>query len=180
MRRLLTTTILLLVVVLAAPLWAQTNDVYWVHPYFDGVPAFVQVVNTGQTGTPISSDHGKLCADIYVFDANQEMLECCHCPVTANGTLTLFAADLLGNILTQAPPGIGAYKIVSDAGANCNETNPIPTPDLRIWAFGPAYDPFPAATLQPAEQAFLGQACAFVQYLGSGRGKCTCGRTTLP
>ncbi len=177
MRKLLTATILLLVVVLAAPMWAQTtSDVYQVHPFFDGAPAIVQIVNPGVQGTPISSDHGTVCADIYVFDLNQEMLECCACPITANGTLSLLRASLLGNTLTAANPTTGVFKVVAAqaSAGTCNPENPIPIPDLRAWGFGPTYDQFAAAPLSAAEQGFLGQACAFVRYLGSGRGRCTC------
>jgi hypothetical protein len=176
MRKLLTTTILLLVVVLAAPMWAQTTgDVYQVHPFVDRVsPLFIQIVNPGVQGTPISPDHGTVCADIYVFDSNQEMLACCSCPITANGTLTMSATDLQGNTLTRVRPPYGAYKIVSDQGANCDARNPIPTPDLRAWGMTVAHSHFEEAPLSAAEQQFLGQACSFVLYLGSGQGTCNC------
>src|SRR5690349_5103716 len=142
MSKLLTVTILLLVV-LAAPMWAQTtDDVYQVHPFFAASPAIVQIVNPGVQGTPISSNHGTVCADIYVFDLNQEMLECCACPITANGTLSLLAtgapgAALRANTLTAATPVAGMFKIVSAQAVSgtCNPENPIPTPDLRAWGF---------------------------------------------
>jgi hypothetical protein len=177
MRKLLTTTILLLVVVLAAPMWAQTtSDVYQLHPFFDGNLDRVLIVNSGQTGTPISSDEGVLCADIYVFDANQEMSECCGCAVTADGTLNLNSADLRDNPLTGITPTNGTIKIVSSAltGKKCDPTNPVPTPDLRAYMWANGYSRFAAAPLQAGEQGFLGQACAFVLYLGSSKGQCRC------
>ena len=81
-------------------------------------------------------DDRTVCADIYVFDDNQEMSECCSCPITANGLLTPSVnRDLDGNALTGwPPPSDGVIKIVSDNQANCDATSPVPTPDIRAWA----------------------------------------------
>lgn len=155
-----------------------------------GADQFVRIINPGEVGTPLSPNHGALCADIYVFDATQEMIECCHCPITANGLEDL---SLLHNLaqqpLTGFPaPSSGVIKIVSDAYPNCNETAPTPTADLLAWgthvqqpitgAFVTTEDVFLSAPLSSPELAFLGQACSFVQYLGSGKGVCTCGSTS--
>jgi len=191
MRKLLIAAAVVLVVLLASPMWAQLNDVYQVISYNTNVnpPEAIHVVNTGQQGSPMSSNHGTVCADVYVFDGNQEMAECCSCPITANGLLrlTLSAADqplvgaLLNSPLTGVTPADGVVKIVSDS--SCKETSPTPVPGLRAWLLSVGAGPqvlreeFAQATLQPDEQQFLGQACAFVQYLGSGRGVCHCGLT---
>jgi hypothetical protein len=146
-----------------------------------------RIVNPGTQGTPIAPQHGTICADIYVFDSTQEMLECCSCPITANGILELsLLNDLMQNPLTGFPaPNSGVIKIVSDNRANCNETSPAPTPELLSWqthvqqpvtgTFVTTEDQFQRAFLTQDELAFLGQACAFVQYLGSGKGVCQCG-----
>src|ERR1700759_1801855 len=104
----------------ASMIFAQgINDVYEVN-YFTGrttnVDSTVRIINTGQQGTPISSGHGTVCADIYVFDNTQEMLECCACPITANGLLELsLQNNLLQNPLTGFPgPNSGVVKVVSD------------------------------------------------------------------
>ena len=66
-----------------------------------GADAPIDIINPGSTGSPRSTDHGTICADIYVFDANQRMIECCNCPVTANGELELsIRNDLTGNPIT--------------------------------------------------------------------------------
>jgi hypothetical protein len=164
-------------------------DVYQLLPYVVSpgfaAPAQLVIANPGEQATPISVGQGTVCADIYVFDANQEMLECCQCPITANGAIMLRVLrepeqrpDVTGNPLTGVAPFFGLIKIVSDSGTNCDARNPVPTPDLRAWGlFLPDYSmtQFAAASLQPAEQQFLGNACSFVVYLGSGRGVCTCG-----
>ena len=146
-----------------------------------------RIINPGTQGTPISPDHGTICADIYVFDSTQEMLECCSCPITANGILELsLLNDLMQNPLTGFPaPNSGVIKVVSDYGANCDPTSPRPVPELLSWqthtqqpvagTFVTTEDEFQSAILTDQELGFLGQACAFVQYLGSGKGVCQCG-----
>jgi hypothetical protein len=154
-----------------------------------GADQFVRIVNPGVQGTPLSPGHGTICADIYVFDATQEMLECCSCPVTANGILDLsLSRHLVQNPLTGFPgPNSGVIKIVSDSRTNCNEMAPYPTPMLLAWGthvqqpvagtYVTTEDQFINAWLTREELAFLGQACSFVQYLGSGKGVCKCGST---
>ena len=146
----------------------------------------VRIINPGEQGTPRSAHEGTVCADIYVFDSNQEMSECCNCKITANGLLILSVnADLTHNPLTGwPPPNDGVIKIVSDNQANCDATSPVPTPDLRAWAthlqspdgthLVVTEEEFAGANLQQDELSFLGQACSFVQFLGSGKGVCDC------
>ncbi len=169
------------------------NDVYQVNYFSNNLTPYdqtVRIINTGQQGTPISTGHGTVCADVYSFDNTQEMLECCHCPITANGIIELsLHNDLMQNPLTgiASTPNSGVIKIVSDNRANCNETSPVPVPDLRAWGthtqqpypgqYVTTEDEFQAAPLQADELSFLGQACSFVQYLGSGKGVCKCGNT---
>jgi hypothetical protein len=146
-----------------------------------------RIVNPGTQGTPIAPGHGTICADIYVFDNTQEMLECCSCPITANGILELsLLTNLMQNPLTGFPaPDSGVIKVVSDYGPNCDATSPVPVPELLSWqthtqqptsgTFVTTEDEFQSSYLSSDELAFLGQACSFVQYLGSGKGVCTCG-----
>jgi len=168
------------------------SDVYWVNYYSNRAPLAVndqtvRIINPGEQGTPISAGHGTVCADIYVFDSNQEMSECCSCKITANGLLTLSVnRDLTSNPLTGfPPPADGVIKIVSDNRSNCDPTSPVPTPDLRAWGthlqrpfdavLVTTEEEFAPAALQQDELSFLGQACSFVLFLGSGKGSCSCG-----
>ncbi|HXZ79680.1 MAG TPA: hypothetical protein VEG30_07105 [Terriglobales bacterium] len=194
MRKAIAATSLLLVVLgLVSFASAQSTDTYWVNYYSNRAPSrtaydqTVRIINPGEQGTPLSAHHGTVCADIYVFDANQEMTECCTCPITANGLLILSVNnDLTWNPLQGWPPAPdGVIKIVSDNQANCDPTSPVPTPDLRAWAthlqnpgdqkLVTTEDEFLGATLQADELSFLGQACSFVLFLGSGKGSCSCG-----
>ncbi|HMK31459.1 MAG TPA: hypothetical protein VK473_17385 [Terriglobales bacterium] len=175
------------------------TDVYWVN-YFsnrysptavlaaiDIYDQTVRVINPGEQGTPLSSKQGTVCADFYVFDDNQEMSECCACPITANGLLILsINRELNGNPLSGFPaPLNGVIKLVSDNRANCDPTSPVPTSDLRAWAthlqapdgsrLVTTETEFEPAALQQDELSFLGTACSFVLFLGSGQGSCSCG-----
>ncbi len=185
---LITATILLVSIVAVA----QAAPIYQLNYYSNrnnaaGADQTLRVINPGVTGTPMSADEGRICADVYVFDSTQEMVECCSCKITANG-LREFSVlnDLTQNPLTGFPaPNSGVIKIVSDLNTNCNETAPVPTSGLLAWqshvqqpvtgTFVTTEDEYQAAPLTAEEQAFLGQACGFVQYLGSGKGVCKCG-----
>ena len=152
-----------------------------------GLDQMVRVVNPGEQGSPLSLHHGAVCADIYVFDSEQVMIECCACPVTANGLLELSVLHALtGNPLTGSPgPSQGVITIVSDDYQNCNETSPIAASGLTAWAshlqtplsgvLVVTEGEFISAPLSNQQLGFLGQTCSFVQYLGSGKGICNCG-----
>src|SRR5215471_6700437 len=108
---------LALVLVCCGIMAAQTADVYQVTYYDNNVAnptldsGTIRIINPGLTGSPITSDQGVLCANIYVFDDTQEMVECCSCPVTANWLLTISINDLTENPLT-VQPFRGVIKIV--------------------------------------------------------------------
>ena len=192
---------LVLVAIIAAlslPAMAQVNDVYQVNYFSNNAgptsnpDQFVRIINTGQIGSPIDSAtaHGTICADIYVFDANQEMLECCSCPISANGLLSLSVGrQLAASPLTNVNPTSGVIKIVADAGAApavCTATTIVNPVVGGLRAFGThvqlggqitetVFQVAPLRTGPGTEGDFLGMACSFVLYLGSGRGQCSCG-----
>jgi hypothetical protein len=200
--------VLLLGMVFSVAASAQTADVYWVN-YFvnnrtvsqltDSVTAaneeFVYIINPGLQGAPINSDGtistvGNLCANIYVFDASQEMQECCSCLLTPNALKILSVkANLTSNPVSGVVPATGVIKIVSTAAAGgCNAATISAAniiPDLRAWGThqqtvaGPTTTAttetdFQASSLSPAEEAYLPIACEFASYLGSGKGVCSC------
>jgi hypothetical protein len=186
-----------IIAMLALPAFAQLNDVYQVNYFSNNHGAtsspeqYVRIINTGQIGSPIDSltAHGTICASIYVFDANQEMLECCSCPISANGLLSLrVGRDLTSGPLTGVTPLTGVIKIVADQGAApavCSATNIVSPVPGGLRAFGThvqdasqitetAFQVAPLPTGPGTERDFLGMACSFVMYLGSGKGQCSC------
>jgi len=166
---------------------ASAQDVFKVN-YFsnNGVgtapDATVRIDNPGLT-------YGNLCAMVYVFDADQQLTECCGCVETHNGLRTLSVRrDLTSNPLTGVLSTNGVIKIVSAAVNNspCDPTSNVsPKANLRAWvthiqnAVGTAWPITETessdSTLGATELANLQAQCAFVNILGSGHGICSCG-----
>jgi hypothetical protein len=139
-------------------------------------------------GGPIMTFEGILCANVYVFDDTQEMVECCSCPLTANGPLIIPIEELTDNPLTITPYR-GVIKIVSTIpNPLCDPTDlSQPVPELRSFvthlqnaSITGVVNPFYTLTEEEAalaplsvyEQNDLAQICSFVRYLGTGRGRC--------
>jgi hypothetical protein len=183
----LAVAVVALVAIGASVASAQTTDVYRLN-YFSnnnvaGAPdAWVRIDNPGLT-------YGNLCAMIYVFDADQQLTECCGCVETHNGLRTLdVRTNLTTNPLTGVVSTTGMIKIVSAAVNNspCDPTsNVTPKANLRAWvthiqnAVAGAYPITETessdSTLGATELSNLQAQCAFVNILGSGQGICSCG-----
>jgi len=208
MKRLLVLAAALFLV--ALPSMAQQPSIYLVD-YFSNNPGpggaadqQVRLVNYGLGGTPLTSPIGDVCANVYVFDANQEMVACCSCRITPNGLLTLSVANgLTNNPVTSVVPVNGDVKIISTAATGSTACTPL------TWngGFFPATVGF-GTHLQTAggtgsgtyitetpivnvglavttdgeaapdalqgEFGFLLQACQYARYLGSNKGVCAC------
>jgi hypothetical protein len=165
---------------------AMAQDVFKVNYFSNNAApapdATVRIDNPGLT-------YGNLCAMIYVFDADQQLTECCGCVETHNGLRTLSVKrDLTSNPLTGVLSNNGVIKVVSAAVNNspCDPTaNVKPTANLRVWvthiqnAVGTAFPITETessdSTLGATELANLQAQCAFVNILGSGHGICSCG-----
>ena len=166
------------------------QDTYYVD-YFSnantaGAPdGTLRITNPGETYT-------NLCAYIAVFDANEEMSECCGCLVTPDGLATLsIDTDLTDNPLTGTKLQDGIVKIVS--AAPIANTCPLPTgpgqapaltPGLRSWSthiqngssgFVITEGDSQESNLSRQEIFNLGAQCADILLVGSGKGICTCG-----
>jgi hypothetical protein len=178
--------IALLVLALSSGIAMAQTDVYRVNYFSNNAApapdATVRIDNPGLT-------YGNLCAMIYVFDADQQLSECCGCVETHNGLRTLSVRrDLTSNPLTGRVSTNGVIKVVSAAINNspCDPTsNVTPTPNLRVWnthiqnPVGAAYPITETessdSTLGATELANLQAQCAFINILGSGQGICSCG-----
>ncbi len=147
--------------------------------------ATVRLTNPGVAG-------GNLCAEIYVFDQDQQLSECCGCLVSPDGLQTLSVnANLTANPLTGIRSTTGVVKIVpADASVNpsCDPTAIAPAASVAAWsthiqkqgasAFAITETPFQLGPLGDDELAGLQSQCSFSSSLGSGQGICICG--TLP
>jgi hypothetical protein len=193
-------TLTLAIVCLAAGMAAaQTDDVYWLNYYTHptkGPDTTFHIVNPGTAVTTLNNNgiptNGQLCADIYVFNTDEEEVACCGCELTPDSEITLsLGTDLLGNpINPRDVTTTGVVKIISgnlnaspcDPGAE--NTAITPTPELRAWAThdGPQGTAFPeteesfaAAPLTGSELTFAESLCSSIEAQGSGKGVCTCG-----
>jgi hypothetical protein len=165
---------------------ASAQDVYKVNYFSNNAApapdATVRIDNPGLT-------YGNLCAMVYVFDADQQLTECCGCVETHNGLRTLSVrSNLTSNPLTGVVSRNGVIKIVSAAVNNspCDPTaNVSPKANLRAWvthiqnAVGTAWPITETessdSTLGATELANLQAQCSFINILGSGQGICSCG-----
>jgi len=164
---------------------ASAQDVYRLNYFANNVAAApdetVRIDNPGLT-------YGNLCAMIYVFDADQQLTECCGCVETHNGLRTLSVKrDLTSNPLTGVISTNGVIKIVSAAVNNspCDPTSNVsPKANLRSWGthtqnfigtWPITETEFSDSTLGATELANLQAQCAFIGILGSGHGICSCG-----
>jgi hypothetical protein len=154
---------------------AQTQDVFWVAYYNTGVTSASAVSNGGVDLLNPGTSGGWLCADVYVFDANQELKECCALPISADGGLFLSLTGLTNNPANGVYSPTGVIKIVADQYTNCNPTNPVPTPELRGSIFNVdssiTESTFQATPLSAQELFDLGFLCSGVPN-ESGPGVC--------
>ncbi len=202
-----------LVLLASAVTFAQTTDYfqgyktsYFVDYYSNNsgpVPSapdqVVRLINVGLGGTPLTSPYGDICANIYVFDNNQELISCCACRLTPNELATAsVGTQLTNNPVTSVVPAAGVIKIaVTNAGGKDRDgyswSNQTCDPTNHLWgadtdyavAFGTHLQAsggatsvtetnIPSAQLSEDERDFLPTACTFAQYLGSGKGTCSC------
>src|ERR1700685_1993378 len=155
---------------------------YFANAHTAGAPdATLRLDNPGEAG-------GSVCANIYVFDGNQELSECCSCYLSPDGLRTLSVnTDLTSNPLTGSSSTLngGVIKIVSTTltvGACPLPTNLNPIPALRAWTthiqnvtFSETETAAQDATLSTGEVSRLKAECTAVKLDGSGAGICSCG-----
>ena len=157
-----------------------------------GQDQFVNIINPGTIGSPMlesTAGGGILCANLYVFDRNEELAECCSCKISADGLLTLSVnVNLTANPLTGVAPNAGVIKMVSTTPVNgvCDAEAPFTTLADTLLGWGTHLQmpvtgtyvttegQFQFSPLSAAEATFLPTACNFAAYLGSGKGVCSC------
>lgn len=184
--RILPLAVIALLVVGLSASTAMAQDVFKVNYFSNNAApapdATVRIDNPGLT-------YGNLCAMVYVFDADQQLSECCGCVETHNGLRTISVrSNLTFNPLTGVVSRNGVIKIVSAAVNNspCDPTsNVTPKANLRAWVThiqNPVGTAYPItetessdSTLGATELANLQAQCAFINILGSGQGVCSCG-----
>jgi hypothetical protein len=161
--------------------------------------SFVNISNTGarggvtlQSGTSASIG-GSICANVFVFTPDEEIVSCCSCPVTPNGLVSLSAQkDLISNPLTRGTPTSIVIKLVATVpvGGSCNNSAAGVTTEtlsngMVAWGttlhsntsaaagtYNTTETAFTPSTLSASELTRLGSTCSFVIAQGSGFGVC--------
>ena len=167
----------------------------------------INITNSGERGAGLaagtsSNTTGALCANVYAFSPDEQMVSCCSCPVTPNGLVSLSArTDLINNTLTPAVPTSLVVKLVASVpapgslgcmGSAASVTSTNLAPGMAAWdttvhvggsagALGITETAFLSATLTTApgnaggigELARLTQLCTFINANGSGFGICS-------
>ena len=94
----------------------------------------VNITNTGARGAALQSGTsasitGALCANVYTFSPDEQLISCCSCPVTPNGLVSLSVKnDLTSNTLTPATPTSVVIKLLFSApiGGSCATSSQAP------------------------------------------------------
>ena len=157
--------------------------------YASNLAAGDSVVNITNAGSTVSAANAltNICANVYVFSPDEQLISCCACTVTPNALVSLSArSDLISNTLTPAMPSSIVIKLLATVGTACNAAVPIAgtlASGLRAWGttlhtmpVGGTYavteTEFSQAVLSTAELARITSLCGFIQANGSGYGIC--------
>src|SRR4051812_40397039 len=150
--------------------------------------SIINITNAGTANTGAGA-LTNLCANVYTFSPDEQLISCCACVVTPNALVSLSArSDLISNTLTPAVPTSIVVKLVATttAGTACNAAN-VPVaqlaPGLRGWAttlhatptpgnYAVTESEFSQAGLSAGELARISSFCGFIQANGSGFGIC--------
>jgi hypothetical protein len=169
--------------------------------------ATLTITNSGASGADLQSGTdatitGALCANVFAFSPDEQLVSCCSCPVTPNGLIQMsIRNDILANTLTpQIPDSIvikliatlpksGTCKNSAAAVISGTQANGLLAWESTVHALsltGVAAVPvvtenkLAPATLSSGELNRLGQLCNFILANGSGFGQCRTCRVATP
>ena len=145
------------------------------------------------TGAP---QNGDICANIYAYSPDEQLVSCCSCNVTPNALNSLSVKnDLASNTLTPIIPSALVIKVLATAGGSActaSKAASVGPKDLRIgllaWGttihalpvtagspattYGVTETRFDNPVLSEAELRRMTQLCSFIRANGSGYGIC--------
>lgn len=156
-------------------------------------------LNDGDSYIDITNDSsaGNLCANIYTFAPDEQMISCCACLVTPNALNSLSVKqDLISNVLTGAMPNSVTVRIVTSApiGNVCSPADVSGgslSAGISAWgttlhaagspgAYQLTETPFTFVNLGALDPSGDASECGFIAILGSGAGLCkSCRMGTL-
>ena len=153
----------------------------------------IYMTNSGARGAGLAAGiaanaTGAICANVYAFSPDNELVSCCSCPVTPNGLKCLSARrDLLVGSATSAPLVVKLYATTPRNGScsgSAADNSVAAAPGLHAWGTSiqigaegkpdPVTDgPFLPATIGPGERERLASRCAILYANTSGFGICS-------
>ena len=160
------------------------------------LPGTVPACTVGVPAQPSFAQNGDICANVYAYSPDEQLVSCCSCNVTPNALNSLSAKnDLASNTLTPIIPSALVIKVLASAGGTaCTAASAatIGVADLRagLQAWGttihalPVTAGTPATTYGVTETKFndpfltlaefqrMTQLCGFIRANGSGYGIC--------
>lgn len=157
----------------------------------------INITNTGANGASLYGPGvgavGNICANVYAFSPDEQLISCCSCLVTPDGLVSLSVVnDLINNTLTGVKPTSVVVKLISTlagaggSGTSCFQSAPSVTsgtlvPGLAAWGttlhtgpggYATTETAFTPSTLSAGELASVGNRCLNIIGNGSGFGIC--------
>ncbi|HEV3330182.1 MAG TPA: hypothetical protein VG096_04320 [Bryobacteraceae bacterium] len=181
---------LLILTVVSLPLFAQA-DAYQIGYVANLAVGFSNINITSAGGEGGFDPNGDICANVYVFAEDQQLIECCACRMTPNHLRTFSATELIANTLTPGVPlgiTVGLVATANPTGGGCDASHIDPAtlaPGMRAWGttvhsapgggFAVTENHFLSAPLSAGELAKMTSFCGFIEANGSFFGICkTC------
>jgi hypothetical protein len=163
--------------------------------------ALLRVTNVGNYE---ANADGFLCANIYVIGDDQQLQECCSCPVSPDGLLTVSVTnDLISNpLISNTSLSNGSIKVIGSSQDNSacingftagtlrpgdlssglrawiNHTETMASnqaPDFKFITSTSSLELRPVAIDDGEGSTVIATECFFAQFFGSGAGICSCG-----
>jgi hypothetical protein len=184
-----------------ATLTVNPSDVSFLIRYASNLSVGESVVNftnsgaSSTVGLPTGAQNGEICANVFAYSPDEQLVSCCSCNVTPNALNSLMVkADLGTNTLTPIIPSSLVIKVIATAGgAACTAASAatvntqVLQPGLEAWgttlhalptaagsptAYGVTETAFAKGLLSTAELDRMAGLCAFIRANGSGYGIC--------
>jgi hypothetical protein len=147
--------------------------------------SYVDITNAGTFGG--SDPGGDICANVYVFAQDQQLIECCSCPLTPNHLVTLSVQnDLTHNNLTPGVPTAISIEILAsiENGGTCDAASVLKRDrisGMRAWGttihqaagkYQTTEREFSQVSLSASEFLKMTTLCSEIEANGSGFGIC--------
>jgi len=148
--------------------------------------SYVNMTNAGTSSTTsFPTQNGNICANVFTFSPDEQLVSCCSCLVTPDALISLSAKnDLINNTLTPGVPTSVVVKLVASSASAPG----VLVPGLSAWGttlhavpaagsapagtYGTTETSFTRGSLSAAELARITTLCGFIQSNGSGFGIC--------